>query len=43
MGRNEIMRSTKLAVVLGLALGWALPSSAEVTKGVLAVKGAQMS
>lgn len=37
------MRSLRSVAVLGVLLLAALPSSAEVTKGVLAIKGAQMS
>jgi hypothetical protein len=37
------MRCHKWVAVLGLALAWTLPTSAEITKGVMAIKGAEMT
>jgi hypothetical protein len=37
------MRCGKWLAVAGLSLVWALPASGQITKGVLGIKGAQMS
>ena len=37
------MHGTKLAVGFGLLLVAALPASAEIVKGVMGIKGAEMS
>ena len=37
------MQHRKWVAAVAMTLGLALPASAEVTKGVLAVKGAQMT
>jgi hypothetical protein len=40
---DEAMNSTRIALGLGLCLAAALPASAEIIKGVMAIKGAEMS
>jgi hypothetical protein len=37
------MRCRKWVAVLGLTLAWTVPAGAEITKGVMGIKGAQMS